>query len=95
MNLCISEKSLKEALDAYLESRQDGSWENPVLVSLWDGENVLFASGPRKFFRRTWHQQVKMWDVEQDICGPWETDSEQITYAVLDDLVSDTLYDLT
>tara|TARA_R100001129_G_scaffold186144_2_gene176640 strand:+ start:261 stop:566 length:306 start_codon:yes stop_codon:yes gene_type:complete len=94
MNPCISEKSLEKALDEYIEARQDGSWEEPVLVSLWDGENVLFSTGPRKFFRRTWLQQVKMWDVEQDICGPWETDSKKIVYAVADDLISDTLYDL-
>ena len=94
MNPFISERSLEQALDEYLEARQDGSWEEPVLVSLWDGENVLFESGPKKSFRRTWLQQVKMWDVEQDICGPWETDSKKIVYAVVDHLISDTLYDL-
>ena len=94
MNPCISERSLEQALDEYLEARQDGSWEEPVLVSLWDGENVLFEAGPRKFFRRTWLQQVKMWDVEQDICGPWETDSKKIVHSVVDYLISDTLYDL-
>ena len=94
MNHCISERSLEHALDEYLEARKDGSWEEPVLVSLWDGENVLFEAGPKKFFRRTWLQQVKMWDVEEDICGPWETDSKKIVHSVVDYLISDTLYDL-
>ena len=35
-----------------------------------------------------------MWDVEEDICGPWETDSKKIVHSVVDYLISDTLYDL-
>jgi len=70
MDHCTSEKSLEEALEEYLEARSEQMWENPVLVSHWDGEDVLFESGPSDFFRSTRLQKMITWDIEEDICGP-------------------------
>lgn len=95
MNHCTSEKSLEESLEEYLEARSEQMWENPVLVSFWDGEDVLFQSGPADFFRSTRLQQIITWDIEEDICGPWETDASKIVRAVADDLIKDSLYEMS
>ena len=95
MDHCTSEKSLEEALEEYLEARSEQMWENPGLVSHWDGEDVLFESGPSDYFRSTRLQKMITWDIEEDICGPWETDASKSVRAVADDLIKDSLYEMS
>ena len=62
----------------------DKSWDDPVIISRWDGERVSFDSGPRAVFHPTL-LKVCMWDVD-DVLTDEPLDD------VADELIKETLY---
>jgi len=85
-----TEGSFSKAVEEYKEAREDGSWEDPVLVALSDSEGrITFESGPRKYFRKTWLEKIKSWDIERDLVGI--IDSGDSLDDLLDDLIADVI----
>ena len=71
--------SLEEAI-----KQIDKDWDDPVIISRWDGERVTFDSGPRAVFHPHLFK-VCMWDVD-DVLTDEHLDD------VADELVKETLY---
>lgn len=71
--------SLEEAV-----KQIDEDWDDPVIISRWDGERVTFDSGPRAVFHPTL-LKVCMWDVA-DVLTDEPLDD------VADELIKETLF---
>ena len=90
-----TEGSFSQAVEEYKEAREDGSWEEPVLVALSDRSGyITFESGPRKYFRKTWLEKVKSWDIERDLVGVLDSDDtlEDIREELLADVLEERAY---
>ena len=71
--------SLEEAV-----SQIDKDWDDPVIISRWDGERVTFDSGPRAVFHPTL-LKVCMWDLDEVL-------TDEPLDDVADELIKETLY---